>query len=320
MRDDSPGSTAARNERGADRGAEPRRWAGPDGQRAPREGAVLRGGLAALARPYREVVAEAGATGTRVATGTQVAAVVPAARSAGSPLPAATAVAPAPPTPAVPVQPSPVERRTTVRRAEDQPVAGSRPSFRLGDVYAEELARLRAQARTEGFAAGHAEGLLAAGSVVAEAEREAQERLAEVQARWERRLVSATAALGAAARQLEEHARPVADDIRDSIVATALTLVEELLGRELALATDPVMDAVRRALTFCPDDAPAVVRLHPDDLAEVPAESLAGLPGSVRVVADPSVERAGAIAESGPRRIDAQLGSALARVQAVLGA
>ncbi|MGY1723149.1 FliH/SctL family protein [Blastococcus sp. SYSU DS0533] len=286
----------------------------PDGHRPPREGAVLRGGSAALARPYREVMAEHGA-------GTRVAAVVPAARSAGSPLPAAPpAVPPAPRSPAVPAHPSPVERRTTVRRAEDQPVAGSKPSFRLGDVYAEELARLRAQARTEGFAAGHAEGLLAAESVVAEAEREARERLAEVQARWERRLVSATAALGVAARQLEEHARPVADDIRDSIVGTALTLVEDLLGRELALATDPVMDAVRRALTFCPTDAPAVVRLHPDDLAEVPDEALAGLPDSVRVVADPSVERAGAVAESGPRRIDAQLGTALARVQEVLGA
>ncbi|MGY2002202.1 FliH/SctL family protein [Blastococcus sp. SYSU DS1024] len=285
------------------------------GHRPPREGAVLRGGSAALARPYREVMAERGtAADPRVA-------VVPAARTAGIPVPAwPVAAAPAPSSPAVPAQPSPVERRTSVRRAEDQPVAGSKPSFRLGDVYAEELARLRAQARTEGFAAGHAEGLLAAESVVAEVERAAQERLAEVQARWERRLVSATAALGAAARQVEEAARPVADDIRDSIVGTVLTLVEDLLGRELALAADPVMDAVRRALTFCPADAPTIVRLHPDDLAEVPAEALAELPGTVRVVADPSVERAGAVAESGPRRIDAQLGTALQRVQEVLGA
>ncbi|MGY2064436.1 FliH/SctL family protein [Blastococcus sp. SYSU DS0619] len=227
--------------------------------------------------------------------------------------------APAPaPSPAIPFQPSPVERRTTVRRAEDQPVAGSKPSFRLGEVYAEELARLQAQARTEGFAIGHAEGLLAADAVVAEAERAAEQRLAEVQARWERRLVSATAALGAATRQLDETARPVADDIRDSIVGTVLTLLEQLFDRELALAADPVMDAIRRALTFCPADAPAIVRLHPDDLAEVPAEALAELPDSVRVVADPSVERAGAIADSGPRRVDAQLSSALQRVQAVL--
>ncbi|WP_346621842.1 FliH/SctL family protein [Blastococcus montanus] len=281
----------------------------PDtGHRPPREGAVLRGSSAAQARPYREVLADGG-----------VGTVVPAARSAAAPaapLPVAAPVAAS--SPAVPWRPSPVERRTTVRRAEDQPVAGSRPSFRLGDVYAEELARLRAQAHAEGFAAGHAEGLTEAGSVVAEAERAAQERLAEVQARWERRLVSATAALGAASRALDESVRPVADDIRESIVGTVLTLVEDVLGRELAIASDPVMDAVRRALAFCPADAPVVVRLHPDDLAEVPAEALAELPDGVRVVPDPAVERAGAVAESGPRRIDAQLSAALERVQAVL--
>jgi flagellar assembly protein FliH len=96
--------------------------------------------------------------------------------------------------------------------------------------------------------------------------------------------------------------------------------VEDLLGRELALADSPVLDAVRRALTLVPTDAPAVIRVHPDDLSEIPAEELAALPESIRVVGDPSVERAGAIAETGPRRIDAQLMAALERVQAVLSA
>ncbi len=99
---------------------------------------------------------------------------------------------------------SAVERRSTVRRAADQPVNGGGPSFRLGDVYADELDRLRAQAQAEGFAAGHAEGLVAADAVVAEAERAAAERLADVQARWERRLASATAALSTAATRLDE--------------------------------------------------------------------------------------------------------------------
>ncbi|TYP86296.1 FliH/SctL family protein [Blastococcus xanthinilyticus] len=286
-----------------------------------REGAVLRGGSAARARPYREVLAERAAaapgdTTTVPAPAPATAPAVPVARTAADAL-VAPAAEPPPATP-VAYTPSPVERRSTVRRAGDQPVAGGKPTYRLGDVYAEELARLRAQAHAEGYAAGHAEGLLAAASVVAGVERDAQERLAEVQARWERRLVSAAAALGAASRHLEESVRPVADDIRDSLIGTALTLVEDILGRELSLAADPAMDAVRRALSFVPADAPAVVRLHPDDLAEVPAEALAELPGSVRVVADPTVERAGAVAESGPRRIDAQLGTALARVQAVL--
>ncbi|MCW2966638.1 MAG: fliH, partial [Solirubrobacteraceae bacterium] len=208
-------------------------------------------------------------------------------------------------------QPSPEERRGTIRRAADLPVAGGSPSFRLGDVYAEELERLRAQAHAEGFAAGHAEGMTEAAGVIADAERAAAERLAEVQARWERRLVSATAAVGAAVTRLDEASIPVADEVRDSIIGTVLTLVEDLLGRELALADSPVLDAVRRALTLCPADSPAVLRLHPDDLAEISAESLAELPDSVRVVADPAVERTGAIAETGAVRIDAQLMTAL---------
>jgi flagellar assembly protein FliH len=110
----------------------------------------------------------------------------------------------------------------------------------------------------------------------------------------------------------------VADEVRETVLATVLTLVEDLMGRELALADSPVLDAVRRALTLCPADAPAVVRVHPDDLAEIPAEALAALPESVRIVADAGIERAGAVAETGSRRIDAQLGAALARVQAVL--
>jgi len=211
------------------------------------------------------------------------------------------------------------ERRTTIRRAADLPVtvAGG-SSFRLGDVYAEELARLRAHAQAEGFAAGHAEGMTAAASVVAEAERAAAERMLDVQARWERRVASATAALGAASARFDDAAIPVAEEIRETILGTVLTLLEDLLGRELELADSPVLDAVRRALTFCPADAPAVVRVHPDDLAEISAEALAALPDTVRVVGDPSVERTGAVADTGSRRIDAQLQAALQRVQAVL--
>lgn len=243
-----------------------------------REGALLRGDLAARAVSYRELAASGG----------------------------------------LPSQPSPVERRTTIRRAADQPVPGERTSFRLGDVYAEELARLREQAHAEGHAAGYAEGVKAAEVVVAEEQRAAAERLAEAQSRWERRLASATAALGAAVRQLDEATVPTADEVRETILGTVLTLVEDLLGRELSVAEAPGLDALRRALTLCPADSPTVVRLHPDDLAEIPPAALAELPDTVSVLADERVERAGALAETGARQVDAQLGPALQRVQAVL--
>ena len=105
-------------------------------------------------------------------------------------------------------------------------------------------------------------------------------------------MASAVAALGAAATRLDEATVPVADEVRETILGMVLTLVEDLLGRELALADSPVLDAVRRALALVPADAPAVVRVHPDDLGEIPAEALAELPESIRVVADPR-DRAG---------------------------
>lgn len=251
-----------------------------------REGVLLRGDHAQRATPYRDVPREAHHQSTPVQRPEQT-----------------------------------VERRSTIRRAADLPVVGGGgPSFRLGDAYAEELARLRQFAHAEGFTAGHAEGMAVAADVVAETERAAAARLADVQARWERRMASATAALAAAAARFEEASVPAADEIRETVMGTVLTLVEDLLGRELTLADSPVLDAVRRALALCPSDAPVVVRVHPDDLGEIPAESLAELPDTVRVVADTAIERAGAIAETGPRRIDAQLGAALERVQAVLSA
>jgi flagellar assembly protein FliH len=248
-----------------------------------REGVLLRGGGTQKATPYREQG--------------------PFQHQQGSPEP----------------QPQVEERRTTIRRAADLPVVGGGSStFRLGDVYAEELERLRQHAHEQGFAAGHAEGMEAAAAVVAETELVAAARLADVQARWERRVASAVAALGAAATRFDEATVPVAEDVRETIIGTVLTLVEDLLGRELALADSPVLDAVRRALALVPADSPAVIRVHPDDLGEIPAETLAELPETVRVVADPTIERAGAVAETGPRRIDAQLMAALERVQAVL--
>jgi flagellar assembly protein FliH len=197
------------------------------------------------------------------------------------------------------------------------PPAG-RAGLRLGDVYAGELARLRAAAEEAGYADGFAAGMAAAQEALGQAERAAEARAADAQVRWERRLASATAALGAAASRLEESLAPTADELRDTVLAAALTLVGDLFGRELAVAQQPGLDALRRALTLLPADAPAVVRLHPDDLAEVPAHALEGLPASVTVVADETVERAGAIAETGPRRVDAQLSAALERVRAVL--
>src|SRR3954451_18502897 len=95
------------------------------------------------------------------------------------------------------------ERRAWGRRAPAAVRGGegpSRPGMLLGDVSAAELARLKERAHEEGYQAGYEEGMKAAEAAVAEVERAAAQQLADVQARWERRLASATAAMGAAAQ------------------------------------------------------------------------------------------------------------------------
>ncbi len=207
------------------------------------------------------------------------------------------------------------ERRSGTRTGRR---AGDVPAPRLEEVYAAELHRLREQARTEGWAAGHAEGLAVAAAAVARVEAEAAQRLAQTQQRWESRIASTVAALTAACAQVDA-TPPLGGETFDQLVLGAtLTLVEEVFARELAVSAQPGTDALRRALALSPEDGPTVVRLNPDDLQRIPAPVLAQLPGSVRLVADPRVEPAGAVAETGVCRVDAQLGPALERVREVL--
>lgn len=209
------------------------------------------------------------------------------------------------------------DRRSAVqsgRRATD--TADSPP--RLEQVYAAELQRLRDRARAEGYAAGHAEGLATASAVVARVEQEAAARLAETQLRWERRTASAVAALTAATAQVDATPPAGGQELHDLLIDATLTLVQDVFDRELVLARRPGLDALRRAMALRPTDGPTVVRLHPDDLARIPESVVAGLPETVRLVGDPDIEPAGAVAETGVCRVDAQLGPALARVKEAL--
>ena len=196
------------------------------------------------------------------------------------------------------------------------------PSARMhfDEVYAEELARLRAKAAEDGYAAGHADGMLAADAAVAEIERVASERLVATQTLWTDQMTSAAQALSLAALRLDERTAPAIGELTDSVADATFLLVADLLGREVGASADPGLDAVQRALRLLPADAPVTVWLHPDDHAR-PGRGLGGsLARHGLLGAGSAVERAGAVAESGARRVDAQLGPALERVRAVLEA
>lgn len=198
--------------------------------------------------------------------------------------------------------------------------AGASARIHFDEVYAEQMAALRERSAREGFEAGYADGMQAAALAVADIEVEAQARLQAAHDEWATQAQAALSALAVAADRLDARLAPDLSEMTGSLTEAAYTLVADLLGRELASATDPGRDAVERALRLLPVDAPTVVRINPADHALLDVDWVGSLPATVTVLADAAVEPAGALAESGARRVDAQVSAALLRVREVLGA
>jgi flagellar assembly protein FliH len=207
-------------------------------------------------------------------------------------------------------------------------VDGTRHDARLVDPRLAEVVDAAARAaaeqgRAEGFAVGRLEGEAAASAEaarLAELRTAADERaLSEALAR----ITSLETALSAAADALEQRCAPTYAEVGTELGSLVLDLVETLLGRELATDRMHVLDAVRRAADHAGRNVGLVLHLHPEDIrtiteADVDLAALARRP--VEVVADDSVEPGGAVADSGARRIDAQLGAALDRLRAAVSA
>jgi flagellar assembly protein FliH len=189
----------------------------------------------------------------------------------------------------------------------DPPVLGPGSGSRdVRDVHAEQLAAAMSVAREEGLRA---------------ARKQVDAALAaHEQAR--RGFEAAAAALMAAADQLRRHDADSIETVQQQAVMFGVSLAEELIGRELRGCDDTVLGTIERAVAFVPERGTVLLRVHPADAHVVNAENgtWERLRSRLEVVPDPAIERGGCVVAVGPLRIDAQLGPALARVQAVLGA
>lgn len=177
------------------------------------------------------------------------------------------------------------------RRIEDAVADGYRTGYEAGRQAGEEAGRAAAAASIE-------------------AER--RQRAAE----WAALLSAAAAAVEDGRRQLAE----VADALAERSAEAAFRLTEVLVGRELALATNPGVDAVARALAAAPTGVALDLHLHPGDAADLDLEAVEALAGprDVTVVPDPAVTPGGCRAVAGTTEVDADLARALDRVRAVL--
>lgn len=128
----------------------------------------------------------------------------------------------------------------------------------------------------------------------------------------------AASALANALDQIEHVDLGTIHDFQQQVLALAVALAEEIVGRELQGFDDVVLANVERALSMVPDRGDAVLRVHPTDLAAV-LESAAHMghrAGDVQIVADAAVQRGGCIATSGALQVDAQLPAVYARLRA----
>jgi flagellar assembly protein FliH len=161
-----------------------------------------------------------------------------------------------------------------------------------------------AAAIRRGYDEGYAEGL--ARAAADEAARQSEEA---------QKTAGALAALTRAVAAAEEAERRVLAEVQVAAPKLAFAIVEAILGRELALAANPGQEAVARVLALDEGMQPATVRLNP---ADIEALDQMGLGREVQVVADPAVERGGALVEIGRATLDGQLGSAMERVRLIL--
>lgn len=194
---------------------------------------------------------------------------------------------------------------------------------RLTDPHLQSVVAAATRASTEagrqdGHRAGYAAGLAAAAAQADVAAQQQAAASARAQEQRDAQLRSALDLLGAAADAFRSREAVTVSVIEDTVVDLALGVARAVLDRELAVSVSPGREAVARALQLAPENCPATVRLHPDDASALgDVEDLAA-GRQLLVVADPSVEPGGCVVDAAGGQVDAQIGTALSRVAAVL--
>ena len=213
----------------------------------------------------------------------------------------------------------PLERQTAWQRYEMASFGDNRPTAAaravaekaaratLQQQLSEQIAQSRRQARdegheegrAEGYAAGHADGL-AQGRLAAAAERE--------------QLLQLASAFSGELAQANE-------TVSRDVLALALDVAKAILKTALPLHPEMVLPAIEDAMRRLPSvQAPALLHLHPDDLALVQSQAGAGLAANGwRLLADEAIERGGCRIETGSNQVDAELPTRWTRIAAALG-
>jgi flagellar biosynthesis/type III secretory pathway protein FliH len=160
----------------------------------------------------------------------------------------------------------------------------------------------------------------AAARIVAEAQADAARLRAQAVADGHEEGVAQAAELLASVRAESERARREAET---ELKRLAVSIAEKILGRELALSPDAVIDVTREALRAAGDPDQLIVRAHPDDVAALEREKPRLMErmresAAVTVRADAQVTRGGCVLETPLGVVDARLQTQLAAIERAL--
>jgi flagellar assembly protein FliH len=164
-----------------------------------------------------------------------------------------------------------------------------------------DLGRALEAARSEGYAAGHADGVAESQAGVAQAQT----------------------ALHGAAQALEAERGATADATERAAVELALRLAQKIVAASVAADPELVVDAVRGALRLLMDRERFTVLVNPEDL-EIVRDGLAGVIAELggvehfEVHGERRVARGGAVVRTAEGEVDASVDAKLQRAREVL--
>jgi flagellar assembly protein FliH len=179
----------------------------------------------------------------------------------------------------------------------------------------------RMAARTTGYAEGWAQGKRDAVTAAEEAAARAHAAEEHHEQRRSAALAHAVNALGRAVTELENQLMPTFTELQELVLASAFELAEGIVGRTLHDDPERGRDALRRAMTAAPEHGNVVVRLHPEDYANLvgDGDGVFDYQGrQISLVADSALRPGDATAETGTATVDATIEAAIARAREAL--
>ena len=137
-------------------------------------------------------------------------------------------------------------------------------------------------------------------------------------------LAPIVAALEAAMEEVQTSRPAWLDATEKNVLALAVAVARQILGKELSTDEDAVRQLVARALTRFPIEESLTIRLHPSDLARISAATLENSASDpavgrdVRWRADVHIAEGSCVVDGPERMVDGRVDKALLRIYQAL--